>query len=91
MKSDESWTSGEAGGGTGGVAPRATRMPRWVKLAAVVTAAAIVVLVVLMLAGVGGQHGPGRHKGGSHAVSRAAVIGANAITSASVGGVSRWD
>jgi hypothetical protein len=37
------------------------RMPRWVKIAAIVVGALVVAFVVLQLAGVGGQHGPGRH------------------------------
>lgn len=37
------------------------RMPRWVKVAAVVVGILILLFVVLTLAGVGGDHGPGRH------------------------------
>ncbi len=36
-------------------------MPRWVKLAGIIALILILLLVVLMVAGVGGQHGPGRH------------------------------
>ena len=39
-------------------------MPRWVKVSGLV-AAGLVVAVVLMLALGGGEHGPGRHMGGT--------------------------
>ena len=37
------------------------RVPRWVKIAAIVVGALLLVFLVLQLSGVGGQHGPGRH------------------------------
>ena len=49
-----------------GSAARAPRMPRWVKVF-VVIGAVLVVFVVLRLAGIGGNHGPGRHQGGAPA------------------------
>jgi hypothetical protein len=36
-------------------------MPRWVKLAGIIALVLILLVVVVMVAGVGGQHGPGRH------------------------------
>ena len=45
---------------------RAPRMPRWVKVF-VVIGAVLVVLVVLRLAGIGGNHGPSRHRSGAPA------------------------
>jgi hypothetical protein len=62
--------------GTGNDSERGTppRMPRWVKVSVIAVGVVVVVLVVLQLAGVGGQHGPGRHTLGGAAVP-AAVIG----------------
>jgi hypothetical protein len=37
------------------------RMPRWVKVAAIVVGILVLVFVVLNLLGIGGEHGPGRH------------------------------
>lgn len=37
------------------------RMPHWVKVSLIIAGVVILLVVVLMLAGVGGQHGPGRH------------------------------
>jgi len=37
------------------------RMPRWVKVAAIIVGVLVVLFVVLKLLGVGGEHGPGRH------------------------------
>ena len=48
----------DTGAGTGRDYPG---MPRWVKLAGIVALALVLLVVVLMVAGVGGQHGPGRH------------------------------
>ena len=39
------------------------RMPRWVKVSAVVLGVVILMFVILQLTGVGGNHGPGRHSG----------------------------
>ncbi|MGW3352743.1 hypothetical protein ACWDA3_56445 [Nonomuraea rubra] len=36
------------------------RMPRWVKVAGIITAVVVLLFVVLMLVG---DHGPGRHSG----------------------------
>ena len=38
------------------------RVPRWVKVTAIVIGALIVVLVALQLAGIGPGHGPGLHR-----------------------------
>ena len=42
----------------------ATGMPRWVKVSLIVVGVLIAVFLLLKVAGVGGQHGPGRHFGG---------------------------
>lgn len=36
-------------------------IPRWVKVSAIVVGLLVVLFVALTLAGVGGDHGPGRH------------------------------
>ena len=46
-------------------APRPPGLPRWVKVSGVVGIAIIVLLVVLLVTGGPGEHGPGRHTGGS--------------------------
>jgi hypothetical protein len=40
------------------------RMPRWVKVAAVVVGLLVLLFVIAQLAGLGGEHGPGRHMSG---------------------------
>ncbi|RBY97544.1 hypothetical protein DQ237_00925 [Blastococcus sp. TF02-8] len=40
------------------------RMPRWVKIAAIVVGVLLLVFLVLQITGVAGQHGPGRHFSG---------------------------
>ena len=35
--------------------------PRWVKVSGIVVGVLTLLAVIVMLAGVGGQHGPGRH------------------------------
>lgn len=37
------------------------RMPRWVKVPAIVLGILVLIFVILQLTGVGGDHGPGRH------------------------------
>jgi hypothetical protein len=49
-------TGGDAG--DGGSPPR---MPRWLRIAAIVVGALVLIFIALQLTGVGGQHGPGRH------------------------------
>ena len=49
------------------------RMPRWVKITAIIAGVLVAIFVVLQLTGVGGQHGPGRHTLGDTSV-RAGVI-----------------
>ena len=36
--------------------------PRWVKLSAIIVGALILIVVVVLVTGLGGRHGPGRHK-----------------------------
>ncbi len=43
----------------------ASGMPRWVKVSLIIVAVVILTFVILKIAGVGGEHGPGRHMGGS--------------------------
>ena len=38
-------------------------MPRWVKVSLIALATVVVLLVVGKLTGIGGNHGPGRHRG----------------------------
>ena len=47
-------------------------MPRWVKAAALVTAVLLAAIVLMVVLGEG-EHGPGRHTGGSGNHGRAAV------------------
>ena len=44
-------------------------MPRWVKVFLAVGLALVLLFAVARLTGVGGDHGPGRHGGGSTATS----------------------
>jgi hypothetical protein len=37
------------------------RMPRWVKVSAIIVAVVIAVFLAAQLTGIGGEHGPGRH------------------------------
>jgi hypothetical protein len=64
----------DAGTGQDGAPGTPPRMPRWVKVAGIVVGVLLVVFIVLQLAGVGGQHGPGRHTLGGSA-SPARVVG----------------
>lgn len=43
---------------------RGEGMPRWVKVSLIVGLALVLLFVVAKVAGVGGEHGPGRHGGG---------------------------
>jgi hypothetical protein len=36
-------------------------VPRWVKVVGVIVAVLVLLFIILQLAGVGGEHGPGRH------------------------------
>lgn len=45
-----------------GAPPKA---PRWVKVSATAVGVLLVLIVVAELSGLGGDHGPGRHTGGS--------------------------
>jgi hypothetical protein len=49
----------------GGVAPSGESppgMPRWVKVTAIIIGILVVLFIVVLLTGIGGQHGPGRHR-----------------------------
>ena len=55
---------------TSGVAPdeeqpSAGGMPRWAKISLIVVGALVALFIVLNLAGLGGEHGPGRHMPGA--------------------------
>ncbi len=41
----------------------ATGMPRWVKVSLIVVGVLVAAFLILKVAGVGGEHGPGRHLG----------------------------
>ena len=50
-------------------APRTTgsqppKMPRWVKLVALIVGVLVLVFLVLQVTGLAGDHGPGRHSSG---------------------------
>jgi hypothetical protein len=49
---------------TGGEPESATGMPRWVKVFVIAGLALVLLLAVGKLTGLGGDHGPGRHRGG---------------------------
>ena len=51
-----------SGGDSQGELP--PRMPRWVKVSAIVVGFLVLLFLVLQLAGIGGEHGPGRHVSG---------------------------
>jgi hypothetical protein len=36
-------------------------IPRWVKVSGIIALVLVLLVVVIMVAGLGGQHGPGRH------------------------------
>ncbi|MFI7705065.1 hypothetical protein [Nonomuraea sp. NPDC049480] len=38
------------------------RMPRWVKAAVIVVGVLLLLFAVMRITGLGGEHGPGRHK-----------------------------
>ncbi|MQA10259.1 MAG: hypothetical protein GEU98_17245 [Pseudonocardiaceae bacterium] len=62
------------------------RMPRWVKVAAIVAGLLILVFVVLKLSGIGGEHGPGRHLSAGDTAS-ATVMGQYAAAGQDVHGL----
>ncbi|MFC4003000.1 hypothetical protein ACFS2C_13580 [Prauserella oleivorans] len=45
---------------TSGTPPR---VPRWVKVSAIVVGILVLLVVIVKFAGLGGDHGPGRHLG----------------------------
>lgn len=56
------------------------RMPRWVKLSALLVAILLLLVVIAKLVGVGGDHSPGRHTGtgiGSPTSPTAPVLSGN--------------
>lgn len=54
-----------------GVSPPGTppRVPRWVKVSAIVAGTLILLVVIVLVTGLGGDHGPGRHLGAGHTPS----------------------
>lgn len=44
-------------------------MPRWVKVSLIVVTALMALFVIANIAGIGGEHGPGRHGGGDETPS----------------------
>ena len=69
------------GGDTDGDLP--PRMPRWVKVSAIVVGVLVLLLLVLQLTGIGGEHGPGRHVSGHGA---APATGDHATVAAGIRG-----
>jgi hypothetical protein len=55
------------------------RMPRWVKVAAILVGVLILLFLVLQLAGIGGEHGPGRHSSDSGAPPESVTGGQAAV------------
>ncbi len=41
--------------------PPPYRTPRWVKIVGIIALVLVVLVGILLLAGIGGEHGPGRH------------------------------
>ena len=56
-------------------------MPRWVKVAAIVVGVLVALFVIAQLAGIGGNHGPGRHLSGSSIPLQGVTGEATAVTS----------
>ena len=54
------------------------RMPRWVKIAAIVVGLLVLLFAVLQLTGIAGEHGPGRHISGTATPTFGAPTVANA-------------
>ena len=53
-------------------------IPRWVKVSGLIALVLVLLVVVMMVAGVGGQHGPGRHmpSGGAGSYTSPITLGA---------------
>jgi hypothetical protein len=43
--------------------------PRWVKVFGIIALVVILLVGIILIAGVGGEHGPGRHGGGGNTPS----------------------
>lgn len=52
-------------------------MPRWVKISALAVGALVLLFLILQLAGIGGEHGPGRHMSGSAPLSPTTADGSS--------------
>lgn len=55
---------GPQAAGPSAARPPPTQRPHWVKVTLIVVVALVVLLVAAKVAGLGGEHGPGRHGGG---------------------------
>jgi hypothetical protein len=69
-----------AGDADSGVTPDhelTTGAPRWVKILGIVVLGLAVLFVGLKIAGIGPEHGPGRHSGGSSTPSGATTGGSH--------------
>lgn len=56
---------GNSGPDNGPGLHRPPPVPRWVKVSGAIVAIVVLLLLIALLAGVGGDHGPGRHDGAS--------------------------
>ena len=63
----------------------APRMPRWVKVAAIIVGLLLLLFVVLQLTGIGGEHGPGRHMSGQTTPTGGTPTGEQAPAAAVIG------
>ncbi|TWE27464.1 hypothetical protein [Prauserella muralis] len=49
------------------------KVPRWVKVAAIVVGILVLLVVIVKLTGLGGNHGPGRHLGAGETPSASVI------------------
>ena len=61
------------------------RMPRWVKIVALLVGLLIVLFAIVQLTGIGGEHGPGRHVSGATTADAGTPAAAPALPAAVLG------
>ncbi len=64
-------------------------MPRWVKVSAIVVGVLILLVLIVGITGIGGEHGPGRHKMSSSAPLDVGLI--QAVSTSNPGGQAPTD